>query len=171
MSNQPGHSEIIHEPLGVVLIIGPWDYFFDVVVLPLIGAIAAGNCAILKPSELTPNTSALLAKVVAEYMNSDAVHVIEGVDVASELLEQRFDHIFFTGSPRVGKIVMGAAAKHFTPFTLELGGKSPCIVNDDTDLQVAAKRIAWCKFINAGQNCVAPDYPRIVNEPHFERLT
>ncbi len=205
MSNQPGHSEIVHEPLGVVLIIGPWNYPFDVVVLPLIGAIAAGNCAILKPSELTPNTSALLAEIVAEYMDPDAVRVIEGgVDVASELLAQRFDHIFFTGSPRVGKIVMAAAARHLTPVTLELGGKSPCIINDDADLVVAAKRIAWGKFVNAGQTCVAPDYvlahekiadsfvqqlkttvaefygddpktspdyPKIVNEQHFERLT
>lgn len=159
MSNQPGRSEIVYEPLGVVLIMGPWNYPFDVVVLPLIGAISAGNCAILKPSELTPRTSAVLARYVGEYLDQDAISVIEGgADVATELLDQRFDHIFFTGSERVGKVVMAAAAKHLTPVTLELGGKSPCIVHENADLWVAAKRVAWGKFINAGQTCVAPDY-------------
>ena len=204
IDNQPGTSKIIYEPLGVVLIMAPWNYPFLLIVSPLIGAIAAGNCALIKPSELTPNTSSLLAEIIPEYMDSDAIKVIEGgVNVASNLLEQRFDHIFFTGSPRVGKIVMTAAAKHLTPVTLELGGKSPCIVNNDADLRIAAKRIVWGKFINAGQTCVAPDYvlahktiannleqqiksvvtkfygddpktspdyPRIINQSHFERL-
>jgi len=204
MDNQPGNSKIIYEPLGVVLIIAPWNYPFMLIVSPLIGAISAGNCALIKPSELTPKTSTLLTEIIPEYMDSDAIKVMEGgPDVARNLLEQRFDHIFFTGSPRVGKIVMTAAAKYLTPVTLELGGKSPCIVNSDADLHVAAKRIVWGKFINAGQTCVAPDYvladetivddlaqliklivvdfygddpkispdySRIINQAHYERL-
>ena len=159
MVNWPGHSKIVPEPLGVALIMAPWNYPFYLIISPLVGAIAAGNCAVLKPSELTPNTSAILTKYIAQYLDQDAFSVIEGgVDVATELLAQNCDHIFFTGSTQVGKIVMTAAAKNLTPVTLELGGKSPCIVNQDADLVVAARRIVWGKFVNAGQTCVAPDY-------------
>ncbi len=177
ISNQPGSSTIVHEPVGVVLIIAPWNYPFLLQVGPLVGAIAAGNCALLKPSELTPKTSALLADLVPAYLDADAFAVVEGgAEVATELLDQRFDHVFYTGSGHVGRIVMRAAAKHLTPVTLELGGKSPCIVADDADLAVAARRIAWGKFINAGQTCVAPDYvlahPRVIDElvPRLESV-
>lgn len=159
LAAQPGSSRIVHEPKGVVLVIGPWNYPFYLLVVPLLGALAAGNCVALKPSELAPATSALLARRVPRYLDPDAVKVFEGdVEVASSLLEQRFDHIFFTGSTAVGRKVMMAAARHLTPVTLELGGKSPCIVAADADLDLAARRIAWGKFINAGQTCIAPDY-------------
>lgn len=169
ITNQPGSSTIVRDPLGVVLIIAPWNYPFHLVVAPLVAAIAAGNCALVKPSELTPKTSALVAELVASHLDADAFAVIEGgTEVATELLEQRFDHIFYTGSGQVGRIVMRAAARHLTPVTLELGGKSPCIVAEDADLAIAARRIAWGKFINAGQTCVAPDYvlahPRIIEQ-------
>ena len=159
LSNQPGHSRIVHEPLGVVLIIAPWNYPVNLVLTPLIGAIAAGNCAAIKPSEVSARTSQLLARLIPAYLDNDAFDVFEGgADVSTALLEQRFDHIFFTGSEAIGKVVMTAAAKHLTPVTLELGGKSPCIVHDDSDLEVAARRVAWGKFLNAGQTCIAPDY-------------
>lgn len=174
ISNQPGRSKVLREPLGVVLIIAPWNYPFQLMISPLVGAIAAGNCAVLKPSELTPHTSAVLKDGIAEFLDPDAFKVIEGgVQVATKLLSQRFDHIFFTGGQEVGKIVMAAAAKHLTPVTLELGGKSPCIVGHDADLKVAARRIAWGKFINAGQTCVAPDYILVhqqVEKELIERL-
>ncbi|MGE0311673.1 MAG: aldehyde dehydrogenase family protein [Lautropia sp.] len=177
ISNQPGGSSIVHEPLGVVLIIAPWNYPFLLQVGPLVGAVAAGNCALLKPSELTPRTSALLADLVPAYLDPATFAVVEGgADVATDLLDHRFDHVFYTGSGHVGRIVMRAAAEHLTPVTLELGGKSPCIVADDADLAVAARRIAWGKYLNAGQTCVAPDYvlahPRVIDElvPRLESV-
>jgi aldehyde dehydrogenase (NAD+) len=155
----PGKSRIYREPLGVVLIIGPWNYPLQLVLAPLAGAIAAGNCAIVKPSEVVPTVSALLAARLPEYVDPACVRVIQGgVDETTELLSQQFDHIFYTGNGTVGRIVMEAAAKHLTPVTLELGGKSPCLVDQQTDLDVAARRIVWAKFYNAGQTCVAPDY-------------
>ncbi len=156
---QPAKAQIVHEPLGVALIIGPWNYPVQLVLAPLIGAIAAGNCAVLKPSEVAPRTSEVVARLVPQYLDSDCVAVIEGgVDETTALLAERFDHIFYTGNGRVGRVVMEAAAKHLTPVTLELGGKSPVIVAADADLDVAARRIAWGKFLNAGQTCIAPDY-------------
>jgi aldehyde dehydrogenase (NAD+) len=156
---QPGRSRIYREPLGVVLIIGPWNYPLQLVLVPLVGAIAAGNCAIVKPSELAPATSALLAARLSEYVDGECIHVVEGgVPETTALLAERFDSIFYTGNATVGRVVMEAAAKHLTPLTLELGGKSPCLVDQDTDLDVAARRIVWGKFYNAGQTCVAPDY-------------
>jgi aldehyde dehydrogenase (NAD+) len=155
----PGSAWVQPEPLGVVLIIGPWNYPLQLLISPLMGAIAAGNCAILKPSELAPATSQVVAKLIQETFNPEYVAVIEGgVDTAQSLLTQKFDHIFFTGGTRIGQVVMEAAAKHLTPITLELGGKSPCIIDRDIDVEVAAKRILWGKFINAGQTCIAPDY-------------
>ncbi len=162
------------EPYGVALIIAPWNYPFQLAVAPIIGAIAAGNCAILKPSELTPHTSAILTKLFNENFPDDYIKVIEGgVDTSTALLEEKFDYIFFTGSVQVGKVVMEAAAKTLTPVTLELGGKSPCIVHEDANLKLAAKRIAWGKYINAGQTCVAPDYVYVhqqVKEPFLQEL-
>ncbi|MFC4778735.1 aldehyde dehydrogenase [Paenibacillus sp. GCM10023252] len=165
-------SRIYPEPYGVALIIAPWNYPIQLALAPLIGAIAAGNCAIVKPSELTPRTSALLKKMLSEVFDDDYVAVIEGgVDVSTELLALRFDKIFFTGSVPVGKIVMEAAAKHLTPVTLELGGKSPTIVGRDANLDLAAKRIVWGKFSNAGQTCIAPDYLLVHQSVKSELLT
>ncbi|MFB8790616.1 MAG: aldehyde dehydrogenase [Potamolinea sp.] len=155
----PASSTIYHDPLGIILIIGPWNYPFQLVIGPLIGAIAAGNCAILKPSEIAVNTSHLFAEIIPEYFDSSFVTVVEGgKETTQELLEQKFDHIFFTGGTQVGKIIMSAASLHLTPVTLELGGKSPCIVDADTHLEYTARRIVWGKFMNAGQTCTAPDY-------------
>ena len=155
----PGRSYIYREPLGVVLIIAPWNYPFQTAVLPLVGAIAAGNCAVVKPSELAPATSALIAKWIPKYLDPKAVQVIEGgVPETTAVLREKWDHIFYTGNGRVGRIVMEAASKHLTPVTLELGGKSPAIVDETADLDTAAKRIVFGKFFNAGQTCVAPDY-------------
>ena len=159
MMAQPGRSYIEPEPKGVVLIIAPWNYPLSMVVAPLVGAVAAGNCAIMKPSEITTHTSAALAAILPRYLDKDAFAVVEGgVPETTELLEQKFDHILYTGNERVAQIVMMAAAKHLTPVTLELGGKSPCIIDKSADVEVAASRIAWGKFINAGQTCVAPDH-------------
>ncbi|MFQ4138256.1 aldehyde dehydrogenase [Nodosilinea sp. PGN35] len=159
LSQRPGSAWVQPEPLGVMLIIGPWNYPFQLMVSPLMGAIAAGNCTILKPSELAPATSGVLAQLVKDTFDPAHVAVVEGgIDTAQALLAEKFDHIFFTGGERVGKIVMQAAAQHLTPVTLELGGKSPCIVDADVNLEVAARRIVWGKFLNAGQTCVAPDY-------------
>jgi len=156
---QPGRSWIYREPLGVVLVIGPWNYPVQLVLGPLMGAIAAGNCAVIKPSEVAPATSSLLARHLPAYVSPQFVRVVEGgVEETTELLAQRFDYIFYTGNCTVGRIVMEAAAKNLTPVTLELGGKSPCIVDENVDLDVAARRILWGKFFNAGQTCVAPDY-------------
>ena len=200
----PASAKIYPEPLGVVLIIAPWNYPVQLLISPLVGAIAAGNCAVLKPSELALHTSHLLAEILPNYFDPGFVAVVEGdKEVTQQLLEEKFDHIFFTGSTQIGKIIMSAAAKHLTPVTLELGGKSPCIVEADTHLEYTARRIVWGKFINAGQTCVAPDYllvnriiktallerikqcirdfygetpstspdyPRIINQHHFNRL-
>lgn len=201
MTHLGSTSMIYSEPYGVTLIIAPWNYPFQLAVAPLIGAIVAGNCAILKPSELTPNASAVLAKLIKATFPEEFVTVVEGaVETSQALLRESLDYIFFTGSVPVGKVIMEAAAKTLTPVTLELGGKSPCIVDEQVNLALAAKRIAWGKFLNAGQTCVAPDYlyvhkkvkepflkllkaaiaemfserenfTRIVSEKHFQRLS
>jgi len=201
----PAASLIYPEPLGVSLVIAPWNYPFQLAVAPLVAAVAAGNCVVVKPSEFSSHTASALAGIVGRAFDPAHVAVVEGdAEVSKALLDERFDKIFFTGSTRVGKIVMTAAARQLTPVTLELGGKSPCIVAADAELTTAARRIAWGKFLNAGQTCVAPDYllvhesvieplieatkasikaffgenprqspdyPRIINEDHFERLT
>lgn len=155
----PARGQLRAEPLGVVLIISPWNYPFQLAIAPLVGAIAAGNCAVVKPSEITPHTSRVVAELIAATFEPEFVTVVEGDKaIAQALLAERWDHIFFTGSPRIGKLVMAAAAEHLTPVTLELGGKSPCIVARDADLEKSARRIVWGKFLNAGQTCVAPDY-------------
>lgn len=152
-------SHIRYEPKGHVLIIAPWNYPFQLAMLPLTYAIAAGNVVTIKPSEHTPATSAFMARMVGQLFPESEVAVVEGeVEVATALLERPFHHIFFTGSPAVGKIVMKAAAQHLTSVTLELGGKSPCIVDESADVKAAAEQIAWGKSINAGQTCIAPDY-------------
>jgi aldehyde dehydrogenase (NAD+) len=159
MTHIGGSSYIYPEPYGVTLIIAPWNYPFQLQLAPLVGAMAAGNGAVLKPSELTSNVSALLFELVQATFEEGYIAVVEGgVEVSQALLEEKFDYIFFTGSVAVGRMVMQAAAKHLTPVTLELGGKSPTIVDEDANLEIAAKRIAWGKFTNAGQTCVAPDY-------------
>jgi aldehyde dehydrogenase (NAD+) len=169
---QPGRSRIYREPLGVVLIIGPWNYPIQLTLAPLMGAIAAGNCTVLKPSELAPATSTLLARFIPQYLDSDSVQVIEGgPTAASALLAERFDHIFYTGGSAVGRIVMEAAARHLTPVTLELGGKSPCIVDEHAEIAVAARRILWGKLLNAGQTCVAPDYVLVHQNVESELLS
>ena len=155
----PASAKIYPEPLGVVLIISPWNYPFQLMISPLTGAIAAGNCAVLKPSEVAANTSRVIADIIQKTFDPAYIAVVEGgVETSQQLLEEKFDHIFFTGGTAIGKIVMQAAAKHLTPVTLELGGKSPCIVDLDVDLKYAAKRITWGKYLNAGQTCIAPDY-------------
>lgn len=164
---QPGKCRIHKDPLGVVLIISPWNYPFGLCMNPLMAALAAGNCAVVKPSEVTPHTSALLAHRLPEFVDAQAVKVVEGgIPETTDLLEQRWDHIFYTGNGTVGRIVMSAAAKHLTPVTLELGGKSPCVVMPDADLDVTARRIAWGKWTNAGQTCVAPDYVLVHRDVH-----
>lgn len=194
-----------YEPLGVVLVIAPWNYPVQLLLTPIVGALAAGNAVLAKPSELAPATSAVLARLLRAHLDPEAVAVVEGgVPETTALLAERFDHIFYTGNGAVGRIVMRAAAEHLTPVTLELGGKSPAFVDRDTDLTVVADRLAAGKFLNAGQTCVAPDYVltdpetaaaleaefvravealfgtdpatspeygRIVNERHFDRLT
>ena len=157
----PAKSYIYKEPYGVTLIIGPFNYPFQLVIAPLVGAISAGNTAIIKPSENTKNTSILLEEMINENFQEEYLQVVsplEGIEVVSYLLDLPFYYIFFTGSIRVGKIVMEKAAKNLVPVTLELGGKSPCIVDKDAKLELAAKRIVWGKFLNVGQTCVAPDY-------------
>ena len=200
----PGSSWIYPEPYGCVLVIAPWNYPFQLAISPLIGALAAGNCAVVKPSEAAPHTSRLIADMISNAFDPSYLATVEGgVEEIKALLEQRFDYIFFTGGTRVGKIIMAAAARHLTPVTLELGGKNPCIVDASADLDKAARRIAWGKFVNAGQTCIAPDFVlaeesikpellvrlavaiesfygaepqaspdfgRIVNDHHFERL-
>lgn len=156
---QPGSSFVLPEPLGVVLIIGAWNYPIQLVLGPLLAALAAGNCVMLKPSEIAENCSTLLAKLIPQYLDPQAVKVIQGgVEETTTVLQQRFDHIFYTGGEMVAKIIMRAAAENLTPVTLELGGKSPCIVDTDNDLATTAARIVWSKWMNAGQTCVAPDY-------------
>ncbi|MCX5398875.1 aldehyde dehydrogenase family protein [Streptomyces sp. NBC_00102] len=149
----------VRDPLGVVLVIAPWNYPVQLLLAPLAGALAGGNCVIAKPSELAPATSAAVARLLPRFLDTDAVAVVEGaVEETTALLEERFDHIFYTGNGTVGRIVMTAAAKHLTPVTLELGGKSPVFVDRNTDLKTVAQRLASGKFLNAGQTCVAPDY-------------
>ncbi|MFC4610045.1 aldehyde dehydrogenase family protein [Streptomyces maoxianensis] len=195
----------VHDPLGVVLVIAPWNYPAHLLLAPVVGALAAGNCVVAKPSELAPATSRVIAELLPQFVDSDALAVVEGaVPEVTALLEQHLDHIFYTGNGTVGRIVMRAAAEHLTPVTLELGGKSPAFVDQGTDLQTVASRLVATKFLNAGQTCVAPDYVltdpvtaskledaletavqqtygddpaaspeygRIVNERHFDRLT
>jgi aldehyde dehydrogenase (NAD+) len=155
----PGKAWVQAEPLGCVLILGPWNYPLMLVLQPLVAALAAGNTAVLKPSEHTPRVAQLIATAIAAHFEPRVVAVVQGDGaVAQSLLELSFDHIFFTGGTGIGRQVMAAAARQLIPVTLELGGKSPCIVLDDADLQVTAKRIAWGRFLNAGQTCIAPDY-------------
>jgi len=155
----PSASFVVPEPLGVVLIIAPWNYPFQLAMAPLIGAIAAGNCAVIKPSELSPHTAGVIEELITRHMDPRHLSVVNGgPDTARELMNHRFDHIFFTGSSRVARMVMESASRHLTPVTLELGGKSPCIVDRDVNIEYAARRIVWGKFFNAGQSCVAPDY-------------
>lgn len=197
-------SRVYRDPYGVVLIISPWNYSFQLTIAPLIGAIAAGNCVLIKPSEFSSSTSATIEKLITEVFASDYVTVFQGeAEATKKLLEEKFDYIFFTGSTAVGRVIMTAAARYLTPVTLELGGKSPAIVDEDASLAYGIKRIAWGKFFNAGQTCIAPDYvlvhrkikdkfiekmiatlhlfygenpmlspdyARIINERHFNRL-
>lgn len=157
--NFPSSAKIYKEPYGSVLIIAPWNYPFQLAFAPLVGAVAAGNTVVLKPSELTPNTSSIIKEIVDAVFDANHVCVVEGgVPETQELLSLRWDYIFFTGSVSVGKIVAKAAAEHLTPTTLELGGKSPCIIDNTAKIPLAAKRILWGKFINGGQTCIAPDY-------------
>jgi acyl-CoA reductase-like NAD-dependent aldehyde dehydrogenase len=201
----PSSSYIVPEPYGRSLIIAPWNYPFQLALAPLVGAISAGNCAIIKPSEYSPHTSSLMAQLISQNFDPGHISVINGdASVSQSLLTLQHDIIFFTGSPQIGKIVMKAAAEHLTPVVLELGGKSPCIIDQQTDLKLAARRIVWGKLINAGQTCIAPDYvlvphamvsefaslarteikkmygdnplqnpeyPKIINQQHFNRLS
>ena len=201
LSQLPGRGWVEHEPYGTVLIIGAWNFPFALTLGPAVGAIAAGNTMVLKPSEVSPASSALMAELVPKYLDPDAVAVIEGDGaISQELIAQGFDHLLFTGGTEIGRKVYEGAASHLTPVTLELGGKSPVIVAADADIDVAAKRIAWTKLINSGQICIAPDYvladakirdelvakiknavttfesadsggKRIVNQRHYDRLT
>ena len=204
LAHFPARGFVQPEPYGVTLIIGPWNFPVQLMLSPLVGSMAAGNCAVLKPAINTPHTSHILAKLIRENFDPAYVSIIEGgAETAQELLAERFDCIFFTGGPATGKLVMAAAAKHLTPVTLELGGKNPCIVDAGTHLGITARRIVWGKFFNAGQSCVAvdyllvdrrvkqellsriiacigefygedpsrsPDFARIVDEAHFDRL-
>src|SRR6476661_2085595 len=201
LSQLPGRGWIQYEPYGTVLVIGAWNFPFALTLGPAVGAIAAGNAVVLKPSEVSPASSALMAELVPKYLDRDAIAVVEGDGaVSQELIEQGFDKLCFTGGTEIGRVVYQSAASHLTPVTLELGGKSPVIVAADADIDVAAKRIAWIKLINSGQICIAPDYvladakirdelvdkikaavntfeaqnpggKRIVNQRHFDRLT
>jgi aldehyde dehydrogenase (NAD+) len=163
---QPASSRVVREPLGVVCVIAPWNYPVQLTLAPVVAALAAGNAVVAKPSEVAPATAAVLGELL-EDLGTDAVQVVQGgVEETTELLAQRFDHIFYTGNGAVGRIVMRAAAEHLTPVTLELGGKSPAIVSSRANLEVAAKRLTWGKFINAGQTCVAPDYVLVERAVH-----
>lgn len=201
----PGKSYIQPEPYGVVLVVSPWNYPFQLTLAPFLGAMAAGNRVVIKPSEFAPKTAEIMEKIIKEVFREDEVVVVQGALAETQiLLQQKWDYLFFTGSTAVGKIMMKAAAEHLTPVTLELGGKSPCLIEDSANLDIAAKRCVWGKFINAGQTCVAPDYvlipkkmqdafiekmnhyikvfygenpelspdyPRIINSRHFDRLS
>ena len=157
--NFPSSDWIYKEPYGTVLIVAPWNYPFQLAISPLIGAIAAGNTSIIKLSEITPNTSEIIAEIITAVFKPEYVAIVEGgIEVSKELLAQKWDYIFFTGSTRVGKIFYESAAKHLTPITLELGGKNPCIVDDTAAVELSGKRIVWGKFLNAGQTCIATDY-------------
>jgi len=166
-------NRIFYEPKGVSLIISPWNYPFQLLIAPLVSAIAAGNCAMLKPSELSPATTSVLLKLINDSFDSKEIACFEGgVEVSEALLELPFDHIFFTGSPKIGKVIMAAASRHLSSVTLELGGKSPALIAEDADLQKAAEKIVWGKFMNSGQTCIAPDYVLIhaSKEQEFLRL-
>jgi aldehyde dehydrogenase (NAD+) len=157
--NFPSSDKIYYDPYGTVLVIAPWNYPYHLSLLPVIGALAAGNTVILKPSELAPNTSKIVDEIIKTVFKENYVAVIQGdANIAQELLKQQWDYIFFTGSVNVGKIVAKAAAQYLTPTTLELGGKNPCIIDKTANIKLAAKRIVWGKFLNAGQTCIAPDY-------------
>jgi aldehyde dehydrogenase (NAD+) len=159
LAQLPGRAWVQYDPLGVVLVIGPWNYPLYLSLAPLVAAVAAGNCAVIKPSELAPATSALLAHWLPQFLNPEAIRVVEGdAQTTQDLLAQGFDHALFTGGTEIGRKIMAAASPTLTPVTLELGGKSPVIVAADADLDVAARRIAWVKLLNAGQTCIAPDY-------------
>jgi aldehyde dehydrogenase (NAD+) len=159
LAQQPGKGWVQYDPLGVILVIGPWNYPFYLCMAPVVAAIAAGNGMVIKPSELAPATSALIARLVPEYLDSEAIRVVEGdAAVTQDLMAQGFDHALFTGGTEIGRKIMAAAAPTLTPVTLELGGKSPVVVLADADLDVAARRIAWIKMLNSGQTCIAPDY-------------
>ncbi|MCC5854337.1 MAG: aldehyde dehydrogenase family protein [Idiomarina sp.] len=170
LAMQPAKAKLVAEPLGVVLVFGAWNYPLQLSLSPVIAALAAGNCVCLKPSEVSPATSAIIAKLIPQYLDEQCIAVVEGdAKVAQSLLHEPFHHIFYTGGGGVGKHVMRAAAENLTPVTLELGGKSPVIVSEQTDLQVTARRIVWGKFMNAGQTCIAPDYV-LVNERVHDQL-
>ena len=161
----PARGWVQSEPFGVALILGPWNYPIQLILAPLVSAIAAGNCVVLKPSELAPRTAEAITELIHDCYDAQLVTVVNGgAEVAEALLRERFDKIFFTGSTRVGQLVMAAAAKHLTPVTLELGGKCPAIVCADAPVELAARRIAWGKFMNAGQTCVAPDFVLVARE-------
>lgn len=163
--NIPARSEICYEPYGVTLILGAWNYPVNLTLVPLVGAMSAGNTVVLKPSELAVHVSSVIAKILNSHFPQEYVHAIEGgADVSSSLLSEKWDYVFYTGGERVGKLVAKACAEHLTPYTLELGGKSPCIVMDDVDLKLAVKRILWGKFLNNGQTCIAPDYILVPNK-------
>ena len=174
LSNLPGRSRIVPEPYGNVLVMSPWNYPFQLSISPLAGAIAAGNTVVLKPSNYSINTSRLLSRLIREIFPPEYITVVEGDRyVNQDLLDAHFDYIFFTGSTRVGRVVMAKAAAHLTPVSLELGGKSPCIIDPTAQLDLAARRIAWGKCLNSGQTCVAPDYAlvhRSVVEPFISAL-
>ncbi len=159
LTSRPGRGYVQPEPLGTALVIAPWNYPIQLLIGPMAAAIGAGNAVVAKPSELAPATSDTMARLIARHLDTEAVAVVEGgADTATALLGERFDHLFFTGSTRIGRVVMEAAARHLTPVTLELGGKSPAIVDRSADIAVAGRRIAWGRFLNAGQTCIAPDY-------------
>jgi aldehyde dehydrogenase (NAD+) len=166
---RPGSARILPQPLGTVLVIAPWNYPVQLLLGPLVPALAAGNTVVLKPSEVAGATAEVLAELIPRYLDERAVQVVTGgVEETTELLTHRFDHIFYTGNGTVGRIVMEAASRHLTPVTLELGGKSPAIVTRSADVAVSARRVAWGKFINAGQTCVAPDYVLVDEQVHDE---
>lgn len=155
----PSRSSIYYEPLGVALIVSPWNYPFQLLINPLVGAISAGCCAILKPSPDAPNLSKVIEEMISECFDPNYITLVQGGRETNTILfSKKFDFIFFTGSPNLGRVVMKAAAEHLTPIILELGGKSPCIVDKDSSLDITAKRIVWGKYLNAGQTCIAPDY-------------
>ena len=169
LTNFHAKSMIVQEPYGVVLIMSPWNYPVLLTLEPLIGAIAAGNCAVVKPSAYSPETSAVVQKLISETFDSEYVAVVTGGRAENaDLLEQKFDYIFFTGGVTVGKLVMEKASKHLTPVTLELGGKSPCIIDHTANLRIAARRITFGKFLNCGQTCIAPDYILVEKSVHDE---
>lgn len=174
LAQLPGRAYIRYEPRGVVLILSPWNYPFQLLMLPLVGALAAGNVVVLKPSEFAPATAAVVEKIIKDTFPPEYVRVVQGDgEVAAALLEADWDYVFFTGSTRVGRLVAQAAAKRLIPYTLELGGKSPALVEADADIAIAARRIAWGKWINAGQTCIAPDYVLVqtsVLQPFIESL-